>query len=70
MPQHDHATGNGEAEGRHGEVELQVRQGLRDIRDAIDRLERTCRQGRITPGELAEERDLLQAQQYGLQSRR
>jgi hypothetical protein len=69
MPHQDH-TGNGEAEGRRGEVEQQIRQGLNDISDAIDRLERTCRHGRITPGELAEERDLLQAQRHGLLSRR
>jgi uncharacterized protein (DUF3084 family) len=50
-------------------VERRIRATLSEIRDAIDQLERTCRQGRITPEELAEERDLLRAQEHAFRPR-
>jgi hypothetical protein len=60
-------------EGKSGtereEVERTVRSALTEISEVIDQLERTCRAGRITAGELTEERDLLQAQQQSLNAR-
>jgi hypothetical protein len=58
------------AVGTRGAADFGIRQGLIEIREAIDHLERTCRQGRITPAELAEERELLTAQQRSFERRR
>jgi hypothetical protein len=63
------AFGDSGVAGDRAAVERTVRQGLEEIRDAITQLEWTCRQGKITPGELAEERDLLQAQDESLRRR-
>jgi hypothetical protein len=60
-------------EGRSGadreSVERTVRSALTEISEVIERLERTCRAGSITPDELSEERDLLRAQRQSLSSR-
>lgn len=50
-------------------VERSVRNALSEISQAIDQLERTYREGRITPGELAEEKDVLRAQQHAFRAR-
>jgi hypothetical protein len=70
MHHQNHGSGIGGAGDEAGEVERRIRQGLSEIREAISHLESTYRQGKITPGELAEERDLLQAQEHGLQRNR
>lgn len=59
-----------EARSGTASAERGIRDGLDEIRDAIDRLEQYCRQGRITPVEFAEERDLLEAQRAGLRRAR
>jgi hypothetical protein len=63
---HDFRRGEGQEQE---DVERRIREGLNEIREAIDQLERTWRAGKITPVELAEERDLLQAQHSALQRR-
>jgi hypothetical protein len=40
--------------------------GLDEIREALDKLERYCHKGAITPLEFAEEREMLEAQRDGL----
>jgi hypothetical protein len=52
--------------GDRAAAERAVRAGLDEIRQAIDQLERICRRGKITETELAEERDLLRAQDESL----
>jgi hypothetical protein len=47
-------------------TERRATDGLDEIREAIDKLERYCLQGSITPLEFAEERELLEAQRDGL----
>jgi hypothetical protein len=52
--------------GDRGEAERTVRTGIAEIEEAIERLERTCRQGRITRGELMETRSVLELQRERL----
>jgi hypothetical protein len=63
------AYGDGGGAGDRAAAERTVRAGLDEIRHAIDQLEQICRQGKITASELAEERDLLQAQDESLRRR-
>jgi hypothetical protein len=47
-----------------------IEEGLADIGDAIQLLKRTRQQGKITLGELVEEREMLEAQRQALTGRR
>ncbi|CAN5871530.1 hypothetical protein BH23GEM9_BH23GEM9_28770 [soil metagenome] len=69
MDENRHAYGDGIVREEREAVERRVRDALSEINEAIDLLERTCRQGRITRGELAEEKDMLRAQRYAFESR-
>jgi hypothetical protein len=63
MPGQQHTPDRATEQEDRAAVERRVRQTLDEIRSAIDHLELTCRQGRITASELAEERALLRAQE-------
>lgn len=69
MQRDPHAFGDAEVREEREAVERRVRETLSEIRSAIDHLERTCRQGRITPAELVEERELLRAQEHAFRLR-
>jgi hypothetical protein len=64
-----HAFDGAEVREDRAAVERRVRETLSEIRSAIDHLEHTCRQGRITPAELVEERELLRAQEHAVRRR-
>jgi hypothetical protein len=69
MQREHHAQGDAEVREERAAVERRVRETLSEIRSAIDHLERTCRQGRITPFELIEEREMLRVQEQALRVR-
>jgi hypothetical protein len=59
----------GRSEADREAVERTVQSALTEIGEVIERLERTCRAGSITPDELSEERDHLRAQRQSLRAR-
>jgi hypothetical protein len=68
MDEDDRAGRGGAAED--GRTTRWIEEGLADIGDAIQQLNRTRQQGKITLGELVEERELLEAQRQALTARR
>jgi hypothetical protein len=64
----------GQADGMYSDARMRdsrqaeqtIRTGIAEIEEAIDRLDRTCRQGRITRSELAETRSVLEIQRQRL----
>jgi hypothetical protein len=64
----DAAQHNGRPMDRHA-AEVAIRSGIAEIEEAIERLERTCRHGRITQDELEETRDVLELQRERLSAR-
>jgi hypothetical protein len=53
----DAGRSDGRLEGRGG-----ARAAIQEIDTSLERLERTCREGKITPDELAEVREVLEAE--------
>lgn len=69
MESEPHGYGSRDVGSDRAAAERTVREALTEISEAIDHLERTYRAGRITPVELAEEKDVLRTQQHLFRSR-